>query len=206
MLSNTHTHTHKEKVSEFAWCRHGNNLAADLALTRSHSCLGQWRQAKPEVSDWGEQQDELWRMNELANQSILDVKRMPWLIESGLPEQSDSVVQRTHKEIWILVSIHIMSSRQRVAKGCEAMRDGAAPDHLERPEVCGHRCSSPVLYLLASNTSLTHSHTWLGSLETPSLLLVQIITIPVSWNGAPTAKSETFLQKQWNYWMWNNKS
>lgn len=45
------------------------------------------------------------------------------------------------------------------------------------------RCLSPSLdrYL---------TQTWLGSLETPSLLLVQIITIPVSWNGAPTAKSE----------------
>lgn len=64
----------------------------------------------------------------------------------------------------------------------------------ERREVWGHRCSSPVLYLL--NRSLSQhqfdSQTWLGSLETPSLLLVQIITIPVSWNGAPTAKSETF--------------
>lgn len=68
MLSNTHTY--KEKVGEFAWCWHGNNLAADLTPTRSHSCLGQWCQAKPEVSDWGEQQDELWWMKELAHQSI----------------------------------------------------------------------------------------------------------------------------------------
>lgn len=35
------------------------------------------------------------------------------------------------------------------------------------------------------------SQTWAGSLETPSLLPVQIITHPDSWKGAPTAKSET---------------
>lgn len=33
------------------------------------------------------------------------------------------------------------------------------------------------------------SLTWLGSGATPSPLPLQIITLPVSWNGAPTAKS-----------------
>lgn len=48
-----------------------------------------------------------------------------------------------------------------------------------------------VTYSWLSSHRCVQCQTWLGSVETPSLLPLQIITLPVSWNGAPTAKSDT---------------
>lgn len=48
-----------------------------------------------------------------------------------------------------------------------------------------------VTYSWPSSHRCVQCQTWLGSVETPSLLPLQIITLPVSWNGAPTAKSDT---------------
>lgn len=41
-----------------------------MLLTRSHSCLGQWCQAKPGALYWGEWQDEFWWINQSIQQSI----------------------------------------------------------------------------------------------------------------------------------------
>lgn len=104
-----------------------------------------------------------------------------------IPQQCDSVVQTSDQQVWIFIPINIQTSSQRVPESPEPRRDAASPDHLQRDE--GGRLqvvnTLPVIILRC-----VYSETWLGSVETPSLLPVQIITLPVSWKGAPTAKSE----------------
>lgn len=51
------------------------------------------------------------------------------------PEQSDSVIKRADKQVWILVPINIPTSRQRVPKGLESRRHFVAPDYLQRQRV-----------------------------------------------------------------------
>lgn len=52
-----------------------------------------------------------------------------------VPEQSDSVIQRADKQVWIFVPINIPTSRQRVPEGLEPRRHFVAPDHLQRQKV-----------------------------------------------------------------------
>lgn len=103
------------------------------------------------------------------------------------PEQSDSVIQRANKQVWIFVPINIPTSRQRVSKGLEPRRHFVAQDHLQRQKVKFKGQEKT----LSAQSSTLYSETWLGSVETPWLLPVQIITLPVSWKGAPTAKSKS---------------
>lgn len=52
----------------------------------------------------------------------------------AVPEQSHSVVQGTNQQVWVLVSVHIHTARERVPKGSEERGHTAALDHLRQIE------------------------------------------------------------------------